>query len=175
MNPTDNNDTQAASAEQAADLRALEAAASADPAAQAQAQAEDQAAADAAQAGADLAAELGALVRAAVAALSPAFPSLATIYTDATIPAAAGAVAAVCNKHGWLQGGVFGKWGEEIAALAIVGPLAVATVQGVRGDIAARKPKAQALEGGGQAPTLAPAAPDPSRTVIVGTVQPSAA
>ena len=58
--------------------------------------------------------------------------------------AAAQAIAAVCNKHGWMQGGMMGRWGEEIACVAILGPLALQTVKGVKADLAARekdKPK----------------------------------
>lgn len=92
---------------------------------------------------ADLAVEFTGMMKLAVAALSPAFPSLTEIYTDQVTAAAASAAAAVCNKHGWLQGGIGGKWAEEIACAAILLPLAYQTYQGVTSDLAkaaAKKP-----------------------------------
>lgn len=95
----------------------------------------------------DLAADLSGLITMLVATLGPAFPSLQKIYTPEVTGAAGGAIAAVCKKHGWMQGGMFGEWGEEIACLAIVGPLAVTTVAGIKGDLAARaKPQPEKLE-----------------------------
>lgn len=88
----------------------------------------------------DLAGEIAGLVTAAVGMLGPVFPSLKDIYTPEATQAAAGAVAAVCQKHGWMQNGMLGEHGEEIACLFIVGPLAFATYKGVQVDIAARKP-----------------------------------
>lgn len=96
--------------------------------------------------GPDLAKELAGLLTMAVATLGPALPSLREIYTEQTTEAAAAAIAAVCNKRGWLQGGMFGEWGEEIACLAVCGPLAVATYKGVTGDLAKAKAAAKARE-----------------------------
>lgn len=87
----------------------------------------------------DLATEIAGLASVAVATLGPMFPSIKSIYTPEVTQAAAQAIAAVCNKHGWMQGGMLGEWGEEIACLAIVGPLALQTVKGVKADIAARE------------------------------------
>lgn len=89
----------------------------------------------------DLAAEIKALTLAFVGMAAPILPSLPTIYTEETTAAAAGAVAAVCNKHGWMQGGLMGDYGEEIAAAVVLLPLALATYRGVSGDIAAMKKK----------------------------------
>jgi hypothetical protein len=121
-----------ATPEQAADLAALTAAAT-DTAAPA-----TQGAAGTPAQATDLAADVSGLIAMLVATLAPAFPSLQKIYTSEVTGAAGGAIAAVCKKHGWMQGGMFGEWGEEIACLAIVGPLAVTTVAGIKGDIAAR-------------------------------------
>lgn len=85
---------------------------------------------------ADLAVEFTGMLKLAVAALSPAFPSLTEIYTDQVTAAAATAAASVCNKHGWLQGGIGGKWAEEIAAAAILLPLSWQTYQGITSDLA---------------------------------------
>lgn len=147
--------------EQAADLAALQAAAASDPGALAAA-----APADAAP-GPDLATEIAGLVAVAVATLGPVFPSLRATYTEETTRAAAEAVARVCVKHGWAQNGLMGKWGEEIACAAIVGPLAWQTYQGIKADLEAREPKkpAQAIAGPDlSAPAPAPAAPT-SKTV----------
>lgn len=137
MKPT-NTDTQdiekAISAEQQADLAALMASAADAPALPG-------APAEPEPTGPDLQTEIAALLKVAVATLGPLFPSIKTIYTDETIGAASGAVAAVCDKRGWLQGGLMGEWAEEIAAAAVVGPLAFATYQGIKADIEARKPK----------------------------------
>jgi hypothetical protein len=156
---------EAASAEQSADLAALQAAAN---------DGGDQLAGAAAvePAGPDLAAELAGLVSVAVAALGPMFPSLRATYTPDVTQAAAGAIAAVCEKRGWLSGGLLGNWGEEIACVAIVGPLALQTYQGIRADIETRKPKAAqriAAEPGQASPAA------PGKGVQFGTVAAEAA
>lgn len=125
----------AASAEQAADLAELQAmAAGAPPLPGEPVEAEKKEV--------DVAGEIAGLITMAVVTLGPAFPSLNEIYTKETTAAAAGAIAGVCDKYGWLQGGMMGEWGPEIACLVVVGPLAVATVAGVKADIKRReKPK----------------------------------
>lgn len=105
----------------------------------------DQAEAAAPQ-GPDLAAEIGGLVRTVVAVFAPMLPSLPGIYTDATVDTAAGAVAKVCQKHGWLQDGVFGEFGEEITCAMILIPLAVQTNAAVRADLAALAAKNAAAD-----------------------------
>lgn len=147
--------------EQAADLAALQAAANDSAPGATLAEPEPQ--------GPDLAREIAGLVTVAVATLGPMFPSLKGIYTKEVTEAAAQAIAGVCNKHGWMQGGLMGKWGEEIACAAIVGPLALTTWQGIRADLAARAPaKApERLEGvnlAAKAPTETPG----SKTVTFG-------
>lgn len=87
-----------------------------------------------------LADEVAGIMSAVVAALSPMLPSLQGIYTDATTRAAASAIAAVCVKRGWLAGGLFGAYREEISAATILIPLGMATYQGVMADMN-RKPK----------------------------------
>lgn len=119
--------------EQAAELAALEAQAGAEVAPQVQG--------EAAPVAHDLAAEIKALTLAFVGMAAPILPSLPTIYTEEATAAAAGAVASVCNKHGWMQGGLMGDYGEEIAAAVVLLPLALATYRGVSGDIAAMKKK----------------------------------
>lgn len=150
------------SAEQAADLAALQAAASEPGPTSTGIQAEGP------PPGPDLATEIAGLVSVAVATLGPMFPSLKATYTPEITQAAAQAVAAVCVKHGWAQNGLMGQWGEEIACLAICGPLAWQTAQGIKADLEARKPAkepAQAIAGPDlSAPAPAPG-PAPSKTV----------
>lgn len=92
-------------------------------------------------AGPDLAQELTGLILAFVAVATPIFPSLGAIYTPETAGAAAGAVASVCVKHGWLEGGVMGEYAEEVTAAIVLLPLAVATNNGIRADLDARRAK----------------------------------
>lgn len=137
----------AATSEQAADLAALQAAANDNaPGAPGAAPV-----AEAAPHVPDLAEEIAGLVTVAVATLGPMFSSLKGIYTPEVTQAAAQAIARVCQKHGWLQNGMMGRYGEEIACIAIVGPLALQTYKGVMADLEARKPK--------QAERIAPPAP----------------
>lgn len=84
----------------------------------------------------DMAGELAALVTALVAIAAPILPSLPKIYTPEATGAACAAVAAVCEKHGWMQGGFLSEWGVEVGAAVVLVPLAVATYQGVQGDMA---------------------------------------
>ena len=153
------------SSEQAADFAALQAAAGPGPeevAAQEQQE----------QAGPDLAQEIAGLVTAAVGMLAPMFPSLPGIYTPEATQAASAAVAGVCHKHGWMQGGVMGRWGEEITCVAIVGPLAFATYQGVKGDIAARQP-VERIGGPDLSASVPVAGPAPSKAVTFGAPVPA--
>ena len=118
----------------------------------------------------DLSGEIAGLVSMGVALLSPMFPSLREIYTEQAVGAASTALAGVCNKHGWMQGGMVGGWGEELAAVAIVGPLVWATVQGVQGDLAAKrkKPEPDRLAAPVHAEVIAPKMAD--KTVTFGGV-----
>lgn len=90
----------------------------------------------------DLGGELAQALLIVSKILAPALPSLATIYTEQSCGAAGASIAAVCDKHGWMQDGFLGKWGPEIACLAVCAPMAVATAQGVKGDMAKLKAKA---------------------------------
>jgi hypothetical protein len=83
-----------------------------------------------------LAVEFAGIAGALLAAVGPMFPSVKAIYSEEVIKAAAASVAAVCVKHGWLQGGLMGEYAEELTALMVCGPLAVATVQAVKVDLA---------------------------------------
>lgn len=98
------------------------------------------AAADAAAAeGHDLPAEVAALLKTTAAMLAPMFPSLAEVYTDATCQQLGTAAAPVMEKYGLSVGGIFDRWGAEITLAATALPVAVATYQGVKADLSARK------------------------------------
>lgn len=155
------------SSEQAADFAALQAAAGPGPD---EVTAEEQQE----QARPDLAVEIAGLVQAAVGMLAPMFPSLPGIYTPEATQAASVAVAGVCHKHGWMQGGVMGRWGEEIACVAIVGPLAFATYQGVKSDIAERQP-VERIGGPDLSAPVPVAGPAPSKAVTFGAPVPAPA
>lgn len=122
----------------------------------------------------DLAQEITGLVTVAVTVLEPMFPSLKATYTQEVTQAAAQAIAGVCNKRGWMQGGMMGEWGEEIACAAIVGPLAFSTWQGIRADLearakAAKKTEAITVQSGPDLSAPAPTQQAGSNTVSFGT------
>ena len=125
-----NEEQSTINAEQAADFAALQASANDAPALPGE---------EAPAVSADLTKEITGLISVLVAMAGPLFPSLVTLYTPEVIQAAGGAIAAVCEKRGWMTGGIFGEWGEEIACAAIVGPLAFSSYQGIQSDMKARK------------------------------------
>lgn len=133
-------------------------AAQADALGAAEAAQNDQAESDAEQAAAapDLAAEVAALIGTVAAMLAPAFPSLGVIYSEATCAQLGKAAAPVMEKYGLSTGGLFERWGAEITLAAVALPVGVATVQGVKADLAARKKAAE--QAGAAAPDDAPAA-----------------
>lgn len=105
--------------------------------------------------------EIAGMLKMVSGMVKPALPSVAALYTPEVCDGVGAAVAAVCNKHGWLQGGIGGKYGEEIMCLCLVGPIAWATVEAAKTDIDARKAaKAKPITDGG-APAQAAAASDP--------------
>lgn len=89
----------------------------------------------------DSAAEVAALLQTVSALLSPMFPSLSTIYTEATCRKLAAAAAPVLAKYDMSVGGLFERWGPEIGLAAAALPVAVATHRGIRADLAARVAK----------------------------------
>lgn len=116
----------------------------------------------------DLAGEISGLLTAMVGVFGPVFPSLKDIYNPETTQAAGAAVAAVCQKHGWLQNGMMGQHGEEIACVMVVGPLAFATYKGVQSDLAKRQAQSgKPAEVGFTAPVQADQMPG-AKTVSVG-------
>lgn len=125
----------AVSGEQASDLAALQRMAAEGEQAQAQGQGEQ------VTQSAPLHEEVGGLLKMMAAMVKPALPSVSAIYTDEVCGAVGNAVAPVCQKYGWLQGGIGGQYSAEILCLAVVGPLAWATVQAAKSDLAAGRAK----------------------------------
>ena len=149
------SDSQAMNAEQAADFAALQASASEAPPAPG----------EAVEVEVDLAKEISGLIAVITKIVEPMFPSLVLIYTEDVTQSAGAAIAGVCKKHDWLQGGMFGNYGEELACCVVVGPLLFASVKGIQGDIEAKKKKALELAKPENAHAIAPPAP------AAGTVQ----
>lgn len=131
----DKAEAQAMNAEQAADFAALQASASESP----------PVAGEAVEVEVDLAKEISGLIAVITKIVEPMFPSLVLIYTEDVTQSAGAAIAGVCKKHDWLQGGMFGNYGEELACCVVVGPLLFASVNGIKGDIETRKKKAMEL------------------------------
>lgn len=120
-----------------------------------------------------LAGEISGLVLAFVSIAKPILPSLEAIYTPETTGTAAAAVAGVCVKHGWLAGGLLGDWGEEIAAAVVLLPLAMATAQGIKADIAAKKKNDREAPAVLSATVPADMQQPGQKTVIVGAPLPA--
>lgn len=74
-------------------------------------------------------------LQAAIGILSPMFPSLQKVYTPETIQAVSQTVGAVADKRQWNVSKIMGGYAEEIAAVAVVAPVAYATYQAVLHDL----------------------------------------
>lgn len=111
---------------------------------------------------ADVPAEVAALLKTTAAMLTPAFPCLAEIYTDATCRQLGEAAAPVMEKYGVSVGGIFDRWGAEITLAATALPVAAATWKGIKADNAARKATPDKVS--------APAAPGESVHVPAGAL-----
>lgn len=106
------------------------------------------------------AAEIVGLLTILAGLFTPVFPSLAKIYTPQTVQSLADAAVPVMQKRGWTTGEFLGKWAAELALAAVAVPVALATVQGVRADLAAAKAAekaapAQAITQGAEAVPVA--------------------
>lgn len=164
MNETNEQDLPEMGAEQAADFAALEAASLDGAAVPGQAPEPE-------QQGPKLADEIAGMLTLLVGVAKPLFPSLEKIYTPEVIAAVGTAAQPLCEKHGWLQNGIGGKYGEEIMFLVVTAPLAYATYGGVQNDLAARAAaKAPEQRGGviAHAGIDMPAASQGSKSVTFG-------
>lgn len=82
----------------------------------------------------------------ALPVLGKLYPSLQAVYTDEAQAAIAETLGPLLAKHGIDLKDFGGNYREEIAAALVCGPIAWATVQAVKADIAARmetKPQAE--------------------------------
>ncbi len=98
-----------------------------------------------------LSAELKMFTTGILRMVFPAFPSLRDIYTEDVVNGLCNTGAAVCDKHGWLQEGIGGKYAEEIAFVFMAVPLAVATKGAIQHDIAMIKARKQNQDGNAMA------------------------
>jgi hypothetical protein len=73
----------------------------------------------------------------AVPMLAAMYPSLEEVYTDDVKAKVAMVLGPVMAKHGVSLKEWGGKYGEEIAAVFVCGPIAMATYKGIRADIEA--------------------------------------
>lgn len=83
----------------------------------------------------------------AVPILGRLYPCIADIYTDPTCDQLASVLGPLLAKYGINLGDLGDKWGVEIAAVMVCGPVVMATYKGIQTDIAMRAdplPKASA-------------------------------
>lgn len=118
----------------------------------------------------DVPAEVAALLQTVAGLFSPLFPCLASIYTPDTCRRLGDAAAPVMDKYGWSVGGLFERWGAEITLAATAFPVAMATWQGVKADLAAKRaPKAEPSPAtGNYAAERADGAPVPAPALVIG-------
>ena len=81
----------------------------------------------------------------AVPVLGKLYPCIEDIYTDPTCEQISAVIGPVLTKYGINLGDLGGKWGEEIAAIMVCGPIAFATYKGILADIASRAPVPKAV------------------------------
>jgi len=98
------------------------------------------------QAQATSAAELSALLQIAAGLFAPLLPSVGKIYTTETCDRIAAASVPVMDKRGWNISGWMAGWGEEIALLVVVAPVALMTFSGVKKDLEAAERAAKGAE-----------------------------
>jgi hypothetical protein len=95
---------------------------------------------------------VGMMLGLAVPILSKLYPSLEKVYTEEAQGQIAASVGPLLAKHNVNLADWGSSYKEEIGALFVCGPIAWATVQAVKADIAARNPAkavaAPAEEGG---------------------------
>jgi hypothetical protein len=96
----------------------------------------------------------------AVPVLSRLYPSLADVYTDEACTAVAGSLGPLLAKYGVSLKDWGGKYQEEIGAALVCGPMAWATVQAIKTDIAARSGATKTVEN--DKPARALAKPEPA-------------
>lgn len=130
------------------DLTQLAAEAAALDAQQAAAIAPPPGAQDNAPAVADPLVEAKALIDFIVFLFVPFWPSLEKVFTEQRKPMLAGSLVPLFEKYGYTMSGFFEKWGPEINALIIWGPVVIEARAAIKADNAARKAAAAAPEPG---------------------------
>lgn len=100
----------------------------------------------------------------AVPILGRLYPCIGDIYTDPTCDQLATVLGPLLTKYGINLGDMGDKWGVEIAAVMVCGPVVMATYKGIQTDIAMRaEPLPKAV-----ASTRPPAPPAAPETVSLG-------
>jgi hypothetical protein len=99
-----------------------------------QAAAQEQAVVD--QAANQNGAQVRMILAVSVPLLGAMYPSIGVIYTDQTCDQVAMVLGPVLTKYGIDLGDMSTKWGPEIAAAMVCGPIALATYRGIQADIA---------------------------------------
>lgn len=105
--------------------------------------------AQAAEQGAENVGQIRMILDMAMPLLGALYPSLPEIYTEPTRAAVAASLGPVLQKYGINMNDWGSAYKEEIRALMVCGPIAWATVQGIKADIQAREkavPKAVILD-----------------------------
>lgn len=91
---------------------------------------------------------VAAIIEIALPILGTMWPSLKRVWTDDNQKAVAGTLGPVLTKHGISLKDWGAAYAEELAALAVCGPLAWASVAAVKADTAARTEQPKAPEKG---------------------------
>jgi hypothetical protein len=73
--------------------------------------------------------------------IAPMYPSVAAVYTPDVCAQVGGALGPVMAKYGIDLGEWGGKYKEELTALFVCVPVALATFKALKADVAARTPK----------------------------------
>ncbi len=86
--------------------------------------------------GPGLGAELAGYILIGANLLKPFYPHVAAVYTPDMAGLVGSALADVCNKYGWLQGGAGGEYKEEIGLLGVLAVALIPTYEAYRRDMA---------------------------------------
>lgn len=104
----------------------------------------------------------------AVPLLGTMYASIGVIYTDQTCDQVAMVLGPVLTKYGIDLGDMSSKWGPEIAAVMVCGPIALATYRGIQADIAASHKQVPKASAGTLQPVPAPDDGREPETVSLG-------
>jgi hypothetical protein len=88
--------------------------------------------------------------------IAPLYPSVAAVYTPDVCAQVGGALGPVMAKYGIDLGDWGGKYKEELTALFVCVPVALATLKAIKADVAAKQPQEQAQALGSEAVALTP-------------------